>query len=178
MGGHFFIENRSLLRRVLWIVIPIIIAVIWALIRNSGITQKYDADKEVYTVSSEDVEMNLAIRTARSKVNTFIQRVKDRDLDLYSVKVPIRDGKETEHFWLKDTKITDSGFWGVIDNDAEIVKNVKYGDSISVMKDSISDWLYIENGVMFGNFTLRAANKLFPDEKDIDSKYPLSDEPD
>ncbi len=73
--------------------------------------------------------------------------------------MPIRDNDKTEHFWLKDAAYRDRSFIGTIDNAPEIVHTVKLGDQVTVRKSEISDWLYMKNGKMHGNYTMRALFK-------------------
>lgn len=53
----------------------------------------------------------------------------------------------------------DGKIFGTINNDPEIVHNVKIGDRILTPEDDISDWLYMQNGKMVGNYTLRVLFK-------------------
>ena len=49
-----------------------------------------------------EAEMANAIARAKSEVDTFIAILENGDGSDFAVKVPIRDGDETEHFWLTD----------------------------------------------------------------------------
>ncbi len=133
--------------------------VLLLIILSAACTQEkaVNQDKTV-TVSSEDQEMNAAIARARNEVDDFIKIVQAGKYQV-SVKVPIADGDKVEHFWLKDVTYQDGSFNGIIDNDPEIVTNIAIGRKVNVRKEAISDWLYIQNGKMIGNYTLRVALK-------------------
>ena len=73
----------------------------------------------------------------------------------FSLKVAIKDSNGTEHFWLVELERKDGKILGTINNDAEIVKSVKDGDRIPIPEADISDWMYMRDGKMVGNYTVR-----------------------
>ena len=75
------------------------------------------------------------------------------------MKVKIADNGKIEHFWVVNLVRKDGVISGTINNDPDIVQNVKLGDKIPVIESDISDWLYLRNGKMIGNYTLRALFK-------------------
>lgn len=83
----------------------------------------------------------------------------------HAVKVPIVDGEETEHFWLIDVTFANGSFKGTINNDPGLVKNVKIGQPWTVKKTEISDWMYMRDGKMHGNYTMRPLLKNLPKEE-------------
>jgi uncharacterized protein YegJ (DUF2314 family) len=100
-------------------------------------------------------EMDAAIARARSEVDTFIATMTSGNGSDFAVKVPIEDGGETEHFWLTDISYGNGEFSGLIGNDPGIVSNVTFGQAMKVAKNEISDWMYMRDGKMHGNYTLR-----------------------
>ena len=113
----------------------------------------------------DEQEMDVAIARARSEVDSFIAEMSKRSGTDFSVKVAIEDKDETEHFWLKDIVYRNGKFEGVIDNDPGMVSNVKRGQKWAVKKSEISDWLFMRDGKMYGNYTLRPLLKTMPEEK-------------
>jgi uncharacterized protein YegJ (DUF2314 family) len=83
----------------------------------------------------------------------------------HAVKVPIKDGEQTEHFWLSDVTFQNGEFTGTIDNDPGTVGNVKIGQKWTVKKDEISDWMFMRDGKMHGNYTMRPLLKAMPEEE-------------
>jgi uncharacterized protein YegJ (DUF2314 family) len=69
------------------------------------------------------------------------------------VKVGIRAKESIEYFWISPFSRANGRFSGRIDNKAELVDNVKLGDTISFGEDEIVDWLYVDSGPMKGNYT-------------------------
>ena len=66
-------------------------------------------------------------------------------------------------------------FRGKINNDPELVKNVKIGQSITVEPKQISDWMYINQGKLVGGTTVRVLrDNLSPSErKGFDESVPF-----
>jgi len=73
----------------------------------------------------------------------------------FCLKVMVRDGKEVEHFWVEKLERKDWKTFGSIANDPDLVHNVKMGDRIEIPEPDISDWFYMRDGKMVGNYTLR-----------------------
>ena len=82
-----------------------------------------------------------------------------------ALKVKITDPNGTEHMWVSDLERKDGKMTGTINNDAVTVKSVKIGDRITVPDADISDWLYMHDGKMYGNGTLRPLFKKMPPEE-------------
>lgn len=117
------------------------------------------------TNNFDEKEMDAAIARARSEVDAFIEELKkgaDKD---YSVKVPIEDKGKTEHFWLTDIAYRDGEFEGKIGNDPGIVTNVKFDQKWTVKKDAISDWMFMRDDKIHGNYTLRPLLKTMPKDE-------------
>jgi uncharacterized protein YegJ (DUF2314 family) len=113
----------------------------------------------------DEQEMEAAIARARSEVDSFIAELSKGNGSDFAVKVPIQDKEETEHFWLTDIVYRNGKFEGVIGNDPGMVTNVKSGQKWSVKKSEISDWMFMREGKMYGNYTLRPLLKTMPEEK-------------
>jgi len=68
--------------------------------------------------------------------------------------------------WIAVTKIVDGNYQGYVNNDAEETREVKYGDSVVVLKDEITDWMYLDNNVLKGGYTIREIrNRLSKEEQ-------------
>lgn len=126
-----------------------------------------DSRDPAIEVKEDDAEMNIAIANARDSVEDFIQRLRNpmsKD-EGFSVKVMIEDGQEVEHFWLSNISYQDGCFEGSIDNHPQSVRNVKFGQKVRVKAHDITDWVYLDDGRMIGNFTLRVLLKRMPEEQ-------------
>lgn len=121
-------------------------------------------DPETLQRNYDEKEMEAAIEKGRNTFNDFLTRFKtqqDGDQD-YSVKVKISDDNGTEHFWLTDINLESEPYSGIISNDPGIVKCVKIGQKYSFTFKDISDWMYMNDGKMYGNYTLRVLVKSMP----------------
>ena len=144
--------------------LTILVAVLSGFLALTGCHKSRPQDK-VINVEGDDAQMNAAIARARSEVNGAIEKLQGGHVDSFSVKVPIKDRDQTEHFWLKDVSFQNGAFTGTVDNDPDLVHTVKLGDRITAKKEEISDWLYMKDGKMHGDYTLRVLfREMSPDE--------------
>ena len=126
------------------------------------------AEPEYYQVPKGHAAMRRAVIEARKTVGEFITALKhpapgQQDCE---VKKPFIQGKEVEHIWLSDVRFVGNRFQGRIDNKPEKIRGLKLGQLVSVNPNEISDWLYVDNGKLFGGYTVRAHyNELSPEEK-------------
>jgi uncharacterized protein YegJ (DUF2314 family) len=117
-----------------------------------------EQDSTPETLFADDYDkgdMESAIENAQAHVDDFIEILQSGEVEDYSIKVEMSDGENTEHFWTSDVAYADGTFIAKIGNDAGLVEGVSLGDEVTRAKDEISDWLYIKDGLMHGNFTMR-----------------------
>jgi uncharacterized protein YegJ (DUF2314 family) len=133
----------------------VIVTVVIVVIALVSMTRSRSPEDRTISVPDDDPAMAEAIATARKTVPELLTAIKE-GVDTYCVKAPISDRNGTEHFWLSQVKYADGKFTGKIDNEPDMVKCVKLGDSYSVKEGEISDWMYLRNGKATGNVTLKA----------------------
>lgn len=110
----------------------------------------------------DENEMDAAIARARSEVESFIRELAHPTGSDHAVKAPIEHAGKTEHFWLIDVSFENGAFRGTINNEPSVVSNVKLGQSWSIRKTDISDWMFLRGGKMYGNYTIRPLLKTMP----------------
>jgi uncharacterized protein YegJ (DUF2314 family) len=126
------------------------------------------AGPEFYQVPKNNAAMHLAVQEARKTIKTFIAALKQpgpgqQDFEL---KKRFVQGDQVEHIWLSNVKIVGNHFEGQIDNQPRKIGGLKLGQVVSVKRNEISDWLYIDNGTLVGGYTVRAHyNELTPQQK-------------
>jgi len=124
----------------------------------------------VYNVANEDEEMNKAIQMAKATYNDFLSALKAPDslMDNFSVKMRFDYGASSgEHMWLADPYFKNDKLFGILNNDPFEVKNVKAGDTLEIVKDKVSDWMYVKNNKLVGGYTIRALyNKMSKKEQE------------
>ena len=121
----------------------------------------------VIHVEKDDPEMNAAIAKGRETLPKFWQVFRDhpKGESDFALKVKITDEKGTEYFWAIDIAQRDGETLGTINNDPEIVKSVKLGDRIAIPEKDISDWMYMRDEKIVGNYTLRPLLKKMPKDE-------------
>jgi uncharacterized protein YegJ (DUF2314 family) len=62
-----------------------------------------------------------------------------------------------------------------IKNDPGIVGNVKIGQSWTVKRTEISDWMFMRDGRMYGNYTMRPLLKTMPEAEAAKYRSMLAD---
>ena len=97
--------------------------------------------------------MAAAMRKAQSTLADFLKvaAAPRPGTQGFSLKVAVREGERVEYFWI--TPFTNTQFSGEINNTPRVVHSVKLGQTITFAQSDIVDWLYIENGMMRGNYT-------------------------
>jgi uncharacterized protein YegJ (DUF2314 family) len=112
---------------------------------------------ETLTSKYDEKKMEQAIADARSTFPEFLARFRNPqpgDGDFH-IKVRIEDKNGVEHFWVSDLKLDSEPYSGKIADDPRIIKKVKFGQDYTFTRSEISDWMYVANGKMQGNYTLR-----------------------
>jgi uncharacterized protein YegJ (DUF2314 family) len=113
----------------------------------------------------EEKEMEAAKGRARSEVDSFLAAWKEKKGQDFSVKVLVEDQGKTEPFWLTDVTYEGGEFVGKIGNDPGIVSNVSFGQKWTIKKEKISDWMFMRDGKLHGNYTMRPLLKTLPKEE-------------
>lgn len=133
-------------------------------------------DKAV-SVAKDDPQMLAAIAKARETLPQFwtVFDKRERGESGFSLKVKITDKSGSEHFWATDLERRDGKIMGTINNDPNIVSTVKLGDRIVIPGSDISDWLYMRDGKMVGNETLKPLLKAMPASEVARAKALMAD---
>lgn len=124
-----------------------------------------EPDTLIKSTDYDEQEMEAAIALARKEADQFIAELASPAGTDHAVKAPIEDNDLVEHFWLVDVSFENGTFTGTIDNDPGIVSNVTIGQTWTVKKEDISDWLFFRDNKMYGNYTVRPLlNAMPPDQ--------------
>lgn len=118
-------------------------------------------------IADDDPEMIAAINKARGALPLFWSKFEHPGPGEtnFCLKVMIHDSGHTEHFWVNTLDKKDGKLSGNISNEPEFVHNVKLGQRIDIPDADISDWFYMRDGKMVGNYTLRVLfDHMPPDE--------------
>jgi uncharacterized protein YegJ (DUF2314 family) len=112
-------------------------------------------DDKTVIFTPDDPEM-AATAQALASLDDFLalSEAPPSDTDRFKLKVKVRDGNVTEHFWVIPFRRTETGFVGILANQPEGVHNVVLGQNVEFTRDDISDWGYTRAGRQVGSFTV------------------------
>ena len=122
------------------------------------------SNDKVFAAAESDPDMNAAIRQAQATLDTFLATAAAPPAGTsgFKLKVEVKDGGQSEHFWIIPFAVTAQGFEGTLANEPMLVKTVKEGQLIKFTRTEISDWGYEKNGRQVGSFTVCALFKTMP----------------
>jgi len=141
-----------------------------------------DTVANTYSVTAEDTSMNSAIDNAKKTINEFDQALRSNNPSYTDFAIKKRyktaDGGG-EHMWIAGVKPVDGNYKGFVNTDAEKTTEVKYGDTVFVRKNEITDWMYLENNILKGGYTIREVrnqmNKEERNKMDKDLGFKIED---
>lgn len=121
-----------------------------------------DTTVDIYTVPGDDPSMNQAIIKARKTIAQFDHAFENKNPSYTDFAVKKRyntsdDGGE--HMWVAILRIENGNYKGFVNNDAVNTTEVEYGDTVIVRKEEVTDWMYLDNNVLRGGFTIREIRK-------------------
>ena len=122
-------------------------------------------DSSYIKVPNADPEMEAAKAQARATLGHFWDKFTNPGPGEsgFAFKVALPYGSNsTEHIWTKDIERRDGKITAVINNVPRDVKTVRLGQRIEVADAQISDWFYLRDGKMVGNYTMRPLLKRMP----------------
>lgn len=109
----------------------------------------------IYNVESDYKEMSEAIKKANQTLTDFNSALQNPKIEVKSLKVKFETANGNEHIWLSNIEYKDGKYWGILDNEPEYITEYKIGDKIEIDNSKISDWMYLENGKLFGGYTIK-----------------------
>jgi uncharacterized protein YegJ (DUF2314 family) len=129
-----------------------------------------DSKDHLYQIDADDIEMNSAIDSAQKTLYVFdiALRKADKNSREFSIKKRYKAANGGgEHIWITDILLFKEGYKGVVNNIPVQTNEIKLGDTVFVDKKDITDWLYVQNNVLRGGFTIRVELKhMTPKERE------------
>ena len=124
-------------------------------------------DDKTVTFAPGDPEMTAATTQALTGLDEFLALAEapPAGTERFKLKVKVRDGNVTEHFWVIPFRRTETGFVGILANQPEEVRNVVLGQNIEFTRNDVSDWGYTRDGRQVGSFTVCVMFKRMPKEE-------------
>jgi len=122
-----------------------------------------------YVQALDEQAMDKAIAKARTTWQEFAQALAKPSNSMrgFSIKKGFRveDDPEAEHIWLTNVSFDGERFKGEVNNEPVDTKEVRIGEVVEVTPEELSDWMYIENGILRGGFTIRVLVEQDPPEE-------------
>ncbi|MEQ1555004.1 MAG: DUF2314 domain-containing protein [Ferruginibacter sp.] len=136
-----------------------------------------EGDPNLYSTPSDDSEMNEAISNAKNSLNRFGTALGSNkyDTSTFALKVKFPTKTGAEHIWATSITIKNGEYFGVVDNLPDLTTKVKYGDKIKLVKEDITDWMFSDNGILQGGYTIKLIrSRMTKEEKDnFDTEFPF-----
>jgi uncharacterized protein YegJ (DUF2314 family) len=122
------------------------------------VTAQAEAGSPVWEFSEADPVMNAAMADAKKSLPVFLEQLKSpaAGVTMLSLKVAVgTDIGSVEHIWVDQIRqLEDGTFEAVYANDPVDFEG-NLGDPVTFDEKSISDWSYLEDGFLHGNYTTR-----------------------
>src|SRR6185436_1268029 len=109
----------------------------------------------VIHVKDGDKEMNAAMEQSRATLDKFVAALQSpgpKQTD-FSLKARFEEGSKVEHMWVNSLSVKGEGFAGKIGNEPEGLRKVKLGMPVTIPKERVSDWMFVEDGRLVGGYT-------------------------
>lgn len=122
----------------------------------------------VISIKSGDNEMAEAIQAAQHSLPAMLALYAQGTLPDFTVKVQVFDEEDpdnSEHFWLSQMEIREDHVAGIIDAAPRVVSNVVEGQKYQLPLENITDWMYVEDEMIHGNYTLRVLLPQMPEQE-------------
>jgi len=112
----------------------------------------------VVSYDARDARMNRAVQEARDTLAGFLRVLADPapQFSDFAVKCKFPTGEYDEHLWIEPVAWRDGQLVGQVGNNPVHATWLHYGDEITVDRDTITDWKYLDNGLLIGGYTMRA----------------------
>ena len=147
-----------------------VLSLVWLFgcgVENQHKTVEREGKGDVIRFNESDEEMNAAIRLAKANMKDFVKAFEapKPNQSGFSVKYPFKQGEITEHMWVVDLTKDGDSLIGTLNNDPLDLTNYAYGQDVKIPISELSDWFYVENGVLVGGYTLKLMVKDYPPAK-------------
>ncbi len=128
-----------------------------------------DSNDVIASYKNDDKEMNSAILLAKASFPSFLDVLKKgcNNCEKFNIKIRVAFSDNSgEHLWVDSLHFENNKLAGILASIPEKVDRLKLGDLIFINQDSVSDWMYIQNGKLIGGYTI----KVVYDELDDSAK--------
>lgn len=131
-------------------------------------------EENIVLFKDDDPEMVAASQQARKTFKYFWREMSWEQrriipgVEFAAVKMAFSDPNtgpeepEVEHMWVSDVECNGREIMGTLMNEPEWLTNVKDGDAICEPMSSLSDWIFVSLGRVYGGFTVNLIRSRMP----------------
>ena len=114
-----------------------------------------------YYLALDDPLMSAAMQSARESLPGFLALARHPapTMERFAVKIALLGDGGPEFFWIYPFAHVADRFIGQINNTPLTLAGPKQGDTLTFGRHDIVDWVYMDAGVMKGNYSARAILK-------------------
>ena len=114
-----------------------------------------------YYLALNDPVMSAATQSARESLPGFLALARNPGptMERFAVKIALLGDGGPEFFWIHPFAHVADRFIGQISNTPLALTGPKKGDTVAFGRHDIVDWVYMDAGVMKGNYSARAILK-------------------
>ncbi|HEY4216845.1 MAG TPA: DUF2314 domain-containing protein [Gemmatimonadaceae bacterium] len=133
-----------------------------------------------HILPADDWEVLSAQRDARTTFVECVRRFREHRSSQSDLSVKVRFAEATrdvgdssvEHLWLEPLAINDSSVRGIVVNTPTDLRHVKYGDTVTVPSQQVSDWYAVDRDTLVGGFTIRLfRSRLTKAQRDSEDRH-------
>jgi uncharacterized protein YegJ (DUF2314 family) len=127
-----------------------------------------DPRPEVARIAVDDPLTARAIGQARKTAGQLLQAFHTRGAAQrdFRFKILVAERGLVEQYWVTLESADEHGFTGIIANHPGDITSVKFGQQVTVPAQEISDWMYVDQGVLKGGYSVRLMrDRLQPEER-------------
>ena len=127
-----------------------------------------DRRPEVVRIAVDDPLTARGIVEARRTAGEFLRAYRARGSTQrdFRFKMLAAEKGLVEQYWVTLESATDDAFTGIVANHPGDITGVKFGERVTVPAGEISDWMFVENGVLKGGYSVRLMrDRLQPEER-------------
>ena len=153
----------------------IVIIILYLLMACSSIQPAQSTQQPV-----TEEELSKAVEQARATLDIFKQNLQSpsSSQSLFALKVHfVYPDLTSEDVWVDDVRYENGRFYGILYDVQSKNMGFKNGDKVEISEEDILDWMFLENNVLVGGYTIRLAyEKMSPDQKELflkDAQYLL-----
>jgi len=131
-----------------------------------------------FVVKYDKSRMDRAVAEAKTTLEEFVQALDARrpGTSTFTLKKGFPTSKGSlEFIWISDVRKKGEGFEGTIDNEPVDVASLKVGQTVTLTRGEVVDWMYRDGGETQGAYTIVAIVYGTPDQREYENKMGIKD---